>query len=54
MKFKYKKGFELILALASGLQTSTLAETVSWGERALAELAKYQSSIEAKGTTNSN
>jgi hypothetical protein len=46
-----KKGFDLILAFANGLHTSTLAETGHWGEIALAELAKYQSSIEAKGTS---
>jgi hypothetical protein len=45
-----KKGFELILAYARGLHASTISETGNWGETALAELAKYQNSIDAKNT----
>jgi hypothetical protein len=42
------QGFALILAYASSLHTTTLAETGHWGETLLAELAKYQKTIEAK------
>jgi len=43
-----QRGFELILAYASDLHASTISETIDWSKTTLAELAKYQNSIEAK------
>lgn len=46
------EGFAIILDYANALHTSTIAETGRWGETLLAELAKFQKSIEAKGGTS--
>lgn len=44
------EGFSLILAYADSLHTATISETGRWGETLLAELANYQSSINARGS----
>jgi len=44
------EGFSLILTYADSLHTATISETGRWGETLLAELAKYQSSIDARGS----
>lgn len=44
------EGFSLILAYADSLHTATISETGRWGETLLTELAKYQSSIDARGS----
>lgn len=46
------EGFAIILGYANALHTSTIAETGRWGETLLAELAKFQKSIEAKDSTS--
>lgn len=43
------QGFSLILAYANSLHTATIAETGHWGETLLAELAKFQKTVESKG-----
>lgn len=47
------EGFTIILDYANALHTSTIAETGRWGETLLAELAKFQKSIDAKSSTSS-
>ena len=46
------KGFALILGYASALYAATITETGRWGETLLVELAKFQKSIEAKGSAS--
>ncbi|MBX3640846.1 MAG: SLATT domain-containing protein [Nitrosomonas sp.] len=46
------EGFTIILGYASALYTATITETGRWGETLLVELAKFQKSIEAKGSTS--
>lgn len=46
------EGFAIVLAYADALHKSTIAETGRWGETILAELAKFQERIEAKGSTS--
>lgn len=45
-------GFALILGYASALYAATITETGRWGETLLVELAKFQKSIEAKGSAS--
>lgn len=45
-------GFALILDYANALHTATITETGRWGETLLAEIAKFQKSIEAKSSTS--
>ncbi|SFB61079.1 SLATT domain-containing protein [Azotobacter beijerinckii] len=45
----HAEGFALILGYANALHTASIAETGRWGEMLLAELAKFQTSIEVKG-----
>lgn len=40
-------GFDIILAYAAGLHTTTIAETDRWGEGLLAALEKYRQALEA-------
>ena len=46
------KGFEIVLAYATDLHTTTIEETGRWGEGLLAELAKYRQSIEARSAAS--
>lgn len=46
------EGFAIILDYANALHTATIAETGRWGDTLLAELAKFQKSIEAKSGTS--
>ena len=48
------QGFALILAYANGLHASTIAETGRWGETLVNELAKFQKTIDAKGSVPAN
>lgn len=43
-----EQGFKLILAYATALHAATLAETGRWGETLMAELAKFQKTVEAR------
>lgn len=45
-------GFALILDYANALHTATITETGRWGETLLAEIAKFQKSIEAKNSAS--
>lgn len=47
-------GFDLIHAYATHLYTISISETDRWGEAILADVAKYQNSIDARNQANSN
>ena len=47
------RGFDVILAYAADLHTTTIAETDRWGEGLLAALEKYRQAMEA-GSTGGN
>ena len=46
------EGFTLIQGYANALHATIIAETGHWGEALLAELSKFQKSIEARGSTS--